>query len=122
MLCFRFWLLQQHGRFIWTAGAAVILFRSELSILLGLILLMELIYKRLGILRVLYHTVPAGLFLLGERIATAECNGLGLMTDCPGLTIAVDSVFWKRWLWPEGEVLWYNTVLNKSHLWGVSLS
>lgn len=36
------------------------------------------------------------------------------------MTVTFDSLLWQRWLWPEAEVLWFNTYQNRSHEWGVA--
>ncbi|KAI8118355.1 6-mannosyltransferase, Probable Dol-P-Man:Man(7)GlcNAc(2)-PP-Dol alpha-1 [Lucilia cuprina] len=96
-----YWLNGQLKPFIICSGIAILVFRSELIIFLGLLLLFDLLFRKVTIDRILKIALPAGLVILAT-------------------SIVVDSFFWKRLLWPEGEVLWYNTVLNKSSDWGTS--
>lgn len=95
------WLRREQWRFLLFAGASIIIFRSELVILLGLLLIYDLFYKRITIAQLLKIGVPTGLGLIA-------------------LTIIIDSFFWQRTTWPEAEVFWFNTILNKSSEWGTS--
>ena len=65
--------------------------------------------------------VPAGdliRFIIFARrfIQITVPAGIGFLL----LSVIIDSVFWNRPLWPEGEVLWFNAVLNRSSDYGVS--
>jgi alpha-1,6-mannosyltransferase len=102
MYAMAFWLQDSHAKFVMTSAFAIVVFRAELALLLGTVLLMDLAVGRAKFL----PTIAYGLLALIVSLA---------------ITVGVDSFMWQdKWLWPEGRVLFYNVVLNKSSNWGVS--
>jgi len=65
--------------------------------------------------------VPLGLkILISKQASFIEfvTHAVLLFVSCVAFTTCVDSYFWNRIVWPEGVVLYFNTILNKSHEWG----
>lgn len=96
-----FWFKNKQSLFVWLSAANILIFRSELCIISGIMLLISLYNRQISILKLIANGILAlGLFI--------------------GISVLVDSYFWGYTLWPEGQVLWFNTILNKSHEWGTS--
>jgi alpha-1,6-mannosyltransferase len=60
--------------------------------------------------------------LLSKNLTFFQFFKTGLITavPCISMSVAVDSFFWRRLLWPEALVFLFNTVQNKSGEWGTS--
>jgi hypothetical protein len=81
--------------------AAVLIFRCDMLVLLIPVALSWLLCGKASV---------AQLAVIGGSVGVAVL----------ALSVGVDSVFWGRWLWPEGEVLAFNALANRSHEYGVS--
>ena len=74
--------------------SAQVVFRCDMILLVGLVGLHLLATRRIGL--------PGAVLHGGAAVAASLAA-----------SVALDSLLWRRWLWPEGEVLYFNTVLNK---------
>ena len=61
-------------------------------------------------------------WLIRGDLSVRKAIQVGLMAGAVSLmlTVPLDSFFWQRWVWPEGEVFYYNAILGKSSDWGTS--
>lgn len=83
-------LQQRWARFIQLSALAILVFRAELSLLLGLVLLLLLCTRRLSVTKALRHAVPAGLLCLGELVRCPDETELG--------RISQSEEKWEGWL------------------------
>ncbi|CAH8515912.1 unnamed protein product [Heterobilharzia americana] len=88
-------------KFIVSAGISILVFRSELVLLFGPCLLYGLSTGCVKIRLKLFKTI----------ITTTVIS--------VGSSLMIDSLFWGRLIWPELEVFYFNTILNKSGQWGM---
>nr|VDC64671.1 unnamed protein product [Brassica rapa] len=79
---------------------ATVIFRCDVILLLGPIALEFLLTRSISFWKTLKYCV-------GTAVVAA------------GLTISVDSIMWKKFVWPEFEVFWFNSILNRSSDWGL---
>jgi len=101
LLAYSYWFQAKWTVVIVLLTFVAAVFRCEVLLLLGPLVLQALLSRQIRF----WHGVMVGLF-------SAFCS--------IALSILIDSYFWGYWLWPEGKVFYFNTILNKSREWGTS--
>jgi alpha-1,6-mannosyltransferase len=81
-------------------GVAMVIFRCDMLVLVASMALVMLLGREISFLPTL---------LLG----------VGSCSLALAISLLIDSFFWQQWMWPEGYVLYFNTVENRSSEWGV---
>ncbi|VDM07554.1 unnamed protein product [Wuchereria bancrofti] len=85
------------------ATVFTLLFRCELILFYGCVFIWPVLTHQLS--------------LFGWNGAIVHCLSTAMLTL--GISVPLDSFLWRRWLWPEGEVFWFNVILNRSHEYGI---
>lgn len=94
---------------------ASVVFRFELAILLLLTIIVQSNGKR-SLLKNLWLLTKAGVITAGMTFS----HYYMLLNNLLAIIIPIDSFFWRRFLWPELSVFYFNGVLGKSSEWGTS--
>ena len=61
-----YWLENKIKRFIWLSAFAAIIFRSELCLLVGPLLLLSLLRRKIDLVVAIKHAIMAGITALGK--------------------------------------------------------
>ncbi|KAI9027997.1 Alg9-like mannosyltransferase family-domain-containing protein [Hyaloraphidium curvatum] len=96
-----------HHRMVWLFAAAAAIFRAEVLLFAVPVIAAKWIWEG----KIVFRELRLALF-----------HGIAASLLAVALTVAVDSYFWGRTLWPEYEVFKFNGMENKSVRWGVEPS
>lgn len=100
-----------------------VVFRAELLLLLGPVVLQALWSGYASFGRIAKTGVISGCVSVGETaLFFMHISSLKFHTSIhvAALTVLVDSYFWQRWpIWPELYGLYFNVLQGKSAEWGV---
>lgn len=98
-LAYSFWFKGNPRATLQYLTCATVIFRCDTVLLFGPIGIELLLNKSISIFEAIKCCILAALLSIG-------------------CTVLLDSVMWQRILWPELEVFWFNTILNRSSEWG----
>ena len=99
MVAYGFWFRNKPTTCLCVIGISTVLFRCDMLVLLAPMALQMLLCEQLPFQQT---------FVTGVVVCLVT-----LLVSIP-----MDSYLWTRLLWPEGEVLFFNTVENRSSEWG----
>lgn len=98
---------------------AAVVFRSELILLLGPLVLEAIVRQYTSIANVLRVGIIASTLSTSQSILLVAVFA-NLIVSHAALTMLVDSYFWQRWpLWPKLHGVYFNAIEGKSTKWGV---